>query len=58
MIGLSNENKRAWLLVGKVNARAKKPHARELARNQPILRFDVILPYCNAIGQSNNALSI
>ena len=40
---LSNRYKRAWLLVGLANARVKKLHARELSRNQWILRFDVIL---------------
>ena len=39
---LSNEYKRAWLLVGLANARVKKLHARELSRNQRIPRFDVI----------------
>ena len=28
---------------GQANARVKKLHARKLSRNQPILRFDVIL---------------
>ena len=36
-----NEYKHAWLLVGQAKARVKKLHARELSRNQPILRFDV-----------------
>ena len=40
---LSNGYKRAWLLVGLVNARAKKLHSRELSSNQPIIRFDIIL---------------
>ena len=40
---LSNGYKHAWLLVGLVNARAKKLLARELSSNQPILRFDIIL---------------
>ena len=34
-----------WILVGSVNARVKKLHVRELSRNQPILRFDVILQH-------------
>ena len=32
-------------LVGWANARVKKLNARELSRNQPILRFDVILQH-------------
>ena len=39
----SRHEKLAWLLVGLANARVKKLHARELSRNQWILRFDVIL---------------
>ena len=36
-----------------------KLHARELSRNQPILRFEVILQHDSVtIGQSNNAFSI
>ena len=42
-IGLSNGYKRARLLVGWANARVRKLHTRELSRNQPIPRFDVIL---------------
>ena len=38
-------HKLAWLLVGWANARVKKRHARELSRNQTILRFDVILQH-------------
>ena len=45
LIGLSNGQKRAWLLVSQANARVKKFHARELSRNQSILRFDVILQH-------------
>ena len=37
--------KRARLLVGSANVRVKRRHAQELSRNQPILRFDVILQY-------------
>ena len=44
-IGLSNGYKRARLLVGWANARVKKRHTRELSRNQPIPRFDVILQH-------------
>ena len=43
MIGLSIRYKRAWLLSGLEIGRVKKLHARELSRNQSILRFDVIL---------------
>ena len=32
-------------MVGYANARVKKRHARELSRNQPILRLDVILQH-------------
>ena len=45
LIGLPNGYKREWVLVGWANARLKKLHARELSRNQSILRFDVILQH-------------
>ena len=45
LIGLSNGYKHSWLLIGYVNTRVKNLHARELSRNQSILRFDVILQY-------------
>jgi len=46
LIGLSNEYKHAWLLVGYANERVKKlPGPRELSRNQPILCLDVILQH-------------
>ena len=54
LTGLSNGYKRAWLLVGSANAPVKKLHAREIPRNQSILRFDVILRH---VGQSNKAFS-
>ena len=43
LIGLSNGHKLSWLLVGQANDWVKKLHARELSRNQSILRFGVIL---------------
>ena len=35
------KERKEGLLVGSANARLKKLHARELSRNQSILRFDV-----------------
>ena len=42
---IEQTDKRAWLFIGYANAQVKKRHARELSRNQPILRFDVILQH-------------
>ena len=45
-----------WILVGQVNARVKKLHARE--NFLEINRHFAFTSYCNTIGQSNNAFSI
>ena len=42
---IERTDKRTWLFIGLANAQVKKLHARELSRNQPILRFDVILQH-------------
>ena len=47
MIGLSNGYKRAWLLVGLSELSGKKTSCPKIliSKNQPILRYDVILQH-------------
>ena len=45
MVYRTDTNARGFWLVGYVNARVEKIHARELSRNQTIPRFDVTLQH-------------